>query len=119
VTRDSLRAGPEHADPLRIYGNLFLLEMAPVLLAAERFYPGKTVIEHGSVLSLWGKSSDLASLGSAGQSDIACNSETQALRASSANPTCASSSPSRSARTASLPAARQAFNASPTCAVNG
>src|SRR5262245_23039391 len=73
-------------DTLRIYGNLWLLEMAPVLLAARQIFTGKAVVEHGSVLSLWGQSSDLASLGSAGQSDIACNSETQALRASAHNP---------------------------------
>ena len=71
---------------LRIYGNLSLLEMAPVLLAAEEIYPGATLLAHGSVMSLWGKSSDLASLGSAGQSDIATNSETQARRASVGNP---------------------------------
>ena len=71
---------------LRIYGNLSLLEMAPVLLAAEEIYSGETLLAHGSVMSLWGKSSDLASLGSAGQSDIATNSETQALRASVDNP---------------------------------
>ena len=41
-------------DTLRIYGNLSLLEMAPVLLAAEKIYPGKTAVEHGSVMSLWG-----------------------------------------------------------------
>ena len=74
------------AADLRIYGNLSLLEMAPVLLAAEDIYPGKTVLEHGSVMSLWGASSDLASLGSAGQSDLATNSETQALRASVDHP---------------------------------
>ena len=73
-------------DPLRIYGNLWLLEMAPVLLAADRIYPGKTIVEHGGVMSLWGKSSDLASLGSVGRSDVAANSETQALRASADNP---------------------------------
>lgn len=72
--------------PLRIYGNLSLLEMAPVLLAADRTYPGKTLIEHGSVMALWGKASDLASLSSAGQADIALNSETQSLRASHGNP---------------------------------
>lgn len=72
--------------PLRIYGNLSLLEMAPVLLAAERIYPGKTRIEHGSVMALWGKASDLASLSSAGHADIATNSETQALRGSFGNP---------------------------------
>lgn len=73
-------------DTLRIYGNLSLLEMAPVLLAAGEIYPGKTTVEHGSVMALWGKTSDLASLDSAGQGDIATNSETQALRASVAHP---------------------------------
>lgn len=74
------------AEPLRIYGNLSLLEMAPVLLAADQIYRGKTLIEHGSVMALWGKASDLASLSSAGQADIALNSETQALRGSVGNP---------------------------------
>ncbi len=74
------------ADTLRIYGNLSLLEMAPVLLAAEHLYPGKALVEHGSVMALWGKTSDLASLDSAGQADLATNSETQALRASVDNP---------------------------------
>ena len=72
--------------PLRIYGNLSLLEMAPVWLAADRIYPGKTLVEHGSVMALWGKASDLASLGSTGQADLATNSETQALRGSVGNP---------------------------------
>lgn len=76
----------DSADTLRIYGNLSLLEMAPVFLAADRIYPGKILIEHGSVMALWGKASDLASLTSAGQADIATNSETQALRGSVVNP---------------------------------
>lgn len=59
------------ADALRIYGNLSLLEMALVLLAAEHVYTGKTVVEHGSVMAPWGKSSDLASLNSAGRADLA------------------------------------------------
>ena len=74
------------ADTLRLYGNLSLLEMAPVLLAADQIYPGKTVITHGSVMALWGKASALASLASAGQADIATNSETQILHASADNP---------------------------------
>jgi sulfonate transport system substrate-binding protein len=74
------------SDTLRIYGNLSLLEMAPVLLAAKDIYEGKTSIEHGSVMALWGKSSDLASLDSAGQADLATNSETQTLRGSVAGP---------------------------------
>ena len=73
-------------EALRVYGNLSLLEMAPVLLVAREIYPGKVTLEHGSVMSLWGESSDLASLDSAGQSDIAANSETQALRASARHP---------------------------------
>lgn len=73
-------------NPLRIYGNLSLLEMAPVLLAAERFYAGGTVIEHGGVMALWGEGSDLASLASAGQADLALNTETQALRGSVPHP---------------------------------
>ncbi len=73
-------------DTLRIYGNLSLLEMAPVLLAAEDIYAGKTLVEHGSVMALWGKASDLASLTSAGQADLATNSETQTLRGSAAGP---------------------------------
>src|SRR5258706_10109556 len=76
----------ENADTLRIYGNLSLLEMAPVLLAAKDIYAGKTLVEHGSVMALWGKSSDLASLNSAGQADLATNSETQALRGAVAGP---------------------------------
>ncbi len=79
-------SGQSFPDTLRIYGNLSLLEMAPVLLAAEQIYSGKTILEHGSVMSLWGKSSDLASLDSAGQSDLATNSETQALRATVEHP---------------------------------
>ena len=78
-------SGHSVGDALRIYGNLSLLEMAPVLLATQ-LYPGKTVVEHGSVMALWGKSSELASLGSAGHADVATNSETQALRASVDNP---------------------------------
>jgi NitT/TauT family transport system substrate-binding protein len=72
--------------PLRIYGNLSLLEMAPVLLAADRMHPGKTLIEHGSVMAVWGKASELASLSSSGQADVALNSETQSLRGSYGNP---------------------------------
>jgi NitT/TauT family transport system substrate-binding protein len=68
------------ADALRIYGNLSLLEIAPVLLAASAHYAGKTRLEHGGVMNLWGGASDLASLSSTGICDVACNSETQILR---------------------------------------
>jgi NitT/TauT family transport system substrate-binding protein len=75
-----------HSEPLRIYGNLSLLEMAPVLLAADRIYGGKTMIAHGGVMNLWGKGSDLASLSASGHADLATNSETQALRATVEHP---------------------------------
>lgn len=71
---------------LRIYGNLSLLEMAPVLLAVDEMPAGETRLAHGSVMALWGKASELASLSSDGQADVALNSETQALRGSSAHP---------------------------------
>ncbi len=73
-------------EALRVYGNLSLLEMAPVLLAVHKVYAGKTVIEHGGVMSLWGKPYDLPSLDAAGKSDVAANSETQVIRSSYANP---------------------------------
>ncbi len=76
----------DNADALRIYGNLSLLEMAPVLLAVEETYPGKAVLEHGSVMALWGEASDIASLDSSGRADLATNSETQALRGAVAHP---------------------------------
>lgn len=81
-----IASSTDTAGALRIYGNLSLLEMAPVLLAAGRIYPGKTVLEHGGVMSLWGKANDLPSLNAAGKSDLATNSETQVLRSSYANP---------------------------------
>ena len=74
------------SDALRIYGNLSLLEMAPVLLAVEEIHRGKATLAHGSVMALWGEASDLASLASAGQADVATNSETQALRGSASHP---------------------------------
>jgi sulfonate transport system substrate-binding protein len=72
--------------PLRIYGNLSLLEIAPVLLARERYFKAPSTFDHGSVMALWGEGSDLASLASSGQADLALNSETQALRASVPHP---------------------------------
>ena len=71
---------------LRIYGNLSLLEMAPVLLAVEQMPAGETSLAHGSVMALWGQASELASLSSEGRADIALNSETQALRGSASHP---------------------------------
>jgi sulfonate transport system substrate-binding protein len=78
--------GTPPAEPLRIYGNLSLVEMAPVLLAIEKFYGGPVQLEHGGVMALWGEGSELASLASTGQADIALNTETQALRGAARHP---------------------------------
>lgn len=77
---------PDAADVLRIYGNLSLLEMAPVLLAADRIYPGKTLVRHGSVMALWDKPGEIVSLAAEGRADIATNSELQILHSSAENP---------------------------------
>lgn len=77
---------PPPARTLRIYGNRSLLEIAPVLLACERHYRHPSSFDHGSVMALWGEGSDLASLRSSGQADVALNSETQALRAAATHP---------------------------------
>lgn len=71
---------------LKVYGNLSLLEMAPVLLAARAHYTGKVALAHGGVMNLWGGASDLASLTAAGECDLACNSETQILRGADRQP---------------------------------
>lgn len=80
------RPGDGGAEALRLYGNLSLLEMAPVLLAADCFYDGETVIRHGSVMALWDKPSEIVSLDSEGRADIATNSEMQILHSSADNP---------------------------------
>jgi hypothetical protein len=59
------------ADTMRIHGNLSLLEIAPVLLLLRDHYVGKTTLQHGGVMDLWGGTSDLASLGAVGACDLA------------------------------------------------
>jgi len=76
---------PHDASALRVYGNLSLLEMAPVLLAIEQFCPRNTIIRHGGVMNLWGGASDLTSLAATGECDLATNSETQILRGASSH----------------------------------
>lgn len=76
----------EPTDTLRVYGNISLLEMAPVLLAARDIYAGRTQVEHGSVMALWGMASDMPALASVGHADIATNSEAQTLLGSATGP---------------------------------
>ena len=70
------------AAPISVYGNRTTIELAPVLLAAER---SGTTVKMGGVNNLTG---DPGAPGytSDGLADVATNAETQALRASVKNP---------------------------------
>jgi ABC-type nitrate/sulfonate/bicarbonate transport system substrate-binding protein len=70
-------ASSQDADrPLRVYGNTTTIELAPVLMAAERFYPGPVTVTNGGIPNLF----------RAGEADVATNAETQALRQSVDHP---------------------------------
>lgn len=71
---------------LRVYGNLSTLELGPVLLALERFHTGAAILEQGGITSLYGQPGDLPNMVPRGMSDVATNSETQALRISVEHP---------------------------------
>lgn len=82
-----MQEGDTSAAPvLRVYGNLSTLELGPVLLALERFHTGRTVLEQGGITSLYGQAGDLPNMVPRGMSDVATNSETQALRYSVEQP---------------------------------
>ncbi|MFC5499273.1 ABC transporter substrate-binding protein [Caenimonas terrae] len=80
------RTPVQSAPPLRVYGNLSTLELAPVLLAASRALPDPIRVQQGGISSLYGLDGDLPNLVARGESDLATNSETQALRYSVAHP---------------------------------
>lgn len=71
--------------PLAIYGNKQTFEIAPVLLAAEHYYPGEASVGMGSIANLVG-APPVAGFGETGVADLATNAETQALRYSVENP---------------------------------
>lgn len=79
-------AGAAEEAALRVYGNLDTLELAPLLLSAQRGDAGALVVAQGGILSLFGKDGDLPNLKAEGRSHAATNSETQGLRYSVANP---------------------------------
>ena len=72
--------------PLRIHGNLSTLELAPVLLALDSWCGDDATLEQGGIMGLYGLPGDLPNLRAQGSSDLATNSETQALRYSVAHP---------------------------------
>jgi NitT/TauT family transport system substrate-binding protein len=73
------------AGPLAIYGNKQTFEIAPVLLAAEEFYPGEARVRMGSIANLVGEP-PVPGFGEEGEADLATNAETQALRYSVRHP---------------------------------
>lgn len=71
--------------PIAIYGNIQTFEIAPVLLAAEHYYPGDADVRMGSIANLVG-APPVPGFGEEGEADVATNAETQALRYSVENP---------------------------------
>ena len=59
-----LLAAPAHAEPdpgpIAIYGNRQTIELAPVLLAAQDFYPGEASVRMGGVPNLVGEAGKTA-----------------------------------------------------------
>lgn len=72
------------APALRLHGFLESLEIAPVLLAADRHYPRGILLKRGGIQNLYGAVSP--AYGDAGTADVATNAETQLLRYSVAHP---------------------------------
>jgi hypothetical protein len=62
--------------PLRVYGNTSSIEIAPVLLAAERLGPDEVMVSDGGIANLFNE----------GEAQLATNAETQTLRASVKQP---------------------------------
>jgi NitT/TauT family transport system substrate-binding protein len=72
------------APVLRLHGFLETLEIAPVLLAADRYYPPGIALKRGGIQNLYGVVSPV--YGDPGIADVATNAETQLLRYSVAHP---------------------------------
>jgi len=71
--------------PIAIFGNKQTFEIAPVLLAAEDFYPGEASVRMGSIANLVGEP-PVPGFGEEGVADVATNAETQLLRYSVEHP---------------------------------
>lgn len=71
--------------PIAVYGNLQTIELAPVLLAAEAFYPGAAEVKMGGIANLVGETG-AQGFASPGVADVATNAETQLLRFSLEHP---------------------------------
>jgi NitT/TauT family transport system substrate-binding protein len=76
---------PRTYEPIRIYGNIQTFEIAPVLLAAEKYYPGEATVKMGGIPNLVGAAA-IQGFGEPGVADVATHAETQALRYSVEHP---------------------------------
>jgi sulfonate transport system substrate-binding protein len=85
----ALASLPAHAQdgpgPIAIHGNLQTFEIAPVLLAADEFYPDVATVKMGGIPNLVGDP-PVPGFGEAGVADLATHAETQALRYSVRHP---------------------------------
>jgi NitT/TauT family transport system substrate-binding protein len=79
------RVAPAPLAAISVHGNIQTLEIAPVLLAAERHYPGPATVKMGGIPNLYGEA-QIPGYGSPGIADVATHAETQALRYSLKNP---------------------------------
>lgn len=72
-------------DLVSVHGNIQTFEISPVLLAAEKFYPGEATVKMGGIPNLIG-APPIQGFNSAGVADVATHAETQALRYSVEHP---------------------------------
>jgi NitT/TauT family transport system substrate-binding protein len=72
----ALTSAREQPAPLRVYGALSVVELGPVLMAAQRLGPDAVTVSNGGVPNLF----------KPGEADVATNAETQALRVSVEHP---------------------------------
>ena len=70
---------------IAVHGNIQTFEIAPVLLAAERYYPGQASVKMGGIPNLVGAAA-IPGYGVQGTADVATHAETQALRYSVEHP---------------------------------
>jgi sulfonate transport system substrate-binding protein len=78
-------AEPARLPPIAVFGNVTTFEIGPVLLAADRIYPGEAKVAMGGLANLVGVPG-VAGYQSEGKADVATNAETQALRYSVDHP---------------------------------
>lgn len=71
--------------PIAIHGNTQTFEIAPVLFAADEFYPGTATVKMGGIPNLVGDPI-VPGFGEEGVADVATHAETQALRYSVRHP---------------------------------